>query len=75
MSDAEISYKSQAYQGDKLKIEIGVEIQNSKSFEIFYKITNQNNKTVSMVKTGMVFFDYKENKITDGPTEWLAQFN
>jgi len=73
MSDSEISYKAQVYHGDTIKIELAARAINSKSFDFIYRFTNQNNKVVSLVKTGMVFFDYEKNRACDGPVEWLGQ--
>ncbi len=73
MADAEISYKAQVYHGDTIEIELAAKSLNRKSFEFFYCFHNQDKKLVCVIKTGMVFFDYKLNKVCDGPEEWLNQ--
>lgn len=71
MADAELSYKAQAYHGDTLKIELAAQEQTPKSFSLFYKLTNQKGELVSLVRTGMVYFDYENNKVVSAPEEWL----
>ena len=71
MADAELSYKAQAYHGDTLKIELAAQEQTPKSFSLFYKLTNQKGDLVSLVRTGMVYFDYENNKVVSAPEDWL----
>ncbi|MBK25222.1 MAG: thioesterase [Halobacteriovorax sp.] len=73
MSDAEISYKAQVYHGDSIKVELAAKPVNNKSFDFLYRFSNQNNTVVSLVKTGMVYFDYDANRVCNGPEEWLRQ--
>ncbi|MFT6069057.1 MAG: acyl-CoA thioesterase FadM [Bacteriovoracaceae bacterium] len=73
MADAELSYKAQSFHGDNLKIEISV-LENSKnSFDLLYRIKNQNNDLVLLAKTAMVYFDYKNNKIDSCPESWAKE--
>lgn len=75
MADVMIAYKGQGYYGDILKIELfGSEI-TSRSFDLMYKITTiRNNSYVEIAdaKTGMVAFDYIENKVTHIPEHFHA---
>ncbi|MAT40613.1 MAG: esterase [Ectothiorhodospiraceae bacterium] len=71
MTDAAIVYKSQGYYGDTLDAEISCEIVSSVGFELFYRLKNaESGKEVARIKTGMVCFDYKANKIAKLPEEF-----
>jgi acyl-CoA thioester hydrolase len=70
MADAELSYKSQAFHGDKLSIEVSVTDNSQSSFDLFYRIKNQDNNLVLLAKTGMVYFNYKDKKIDSCPEAW-----
>ncbi len=77
MADAELSYKAQSFHGDKLSIEISVQPNSKNSFDLLYRITNQDSTLVLLARTGMVYFNYKENKIDSCPEAWakfLSQF-
>ncbi len=68
VSDLAVSYKSQAFYGDKLKFEVGAGEFNKYGCDIFYRVLNtKNNELVLLAKTGIVFFDYVNNKITTMP--------
>jgi acyl-CoA thioester hydrolase len=68
MVDSAIIYKSEGFYGDTLKIEVCVENIEAIGFDIFYKITNaETNKEIAVSKTGMVFYDYQNKKITKCP--------
>lgn len=70
MADAELSYKAQSFHGDKLSIEVSVTGNSSRSFDLLYRIKNQNDDLVLLAKTGMVYFNYKDKKIDTCPEEW-----
>ena len=68
LSDLVVSYESQAFYGDKLLFEIGAGEFNKYGCDIFYRVSNKKSKKlVLLAKTGIVFFDYSENKITTMP--------
>ena len=73
MGDVAIVYKSQAYYGDTLLIEIAVGELSRKSCDFFYRITKDDGKVVALCKTGIVFFDYKQSKPVSIPEEFVAQ--
>lgn len=76
MSDAAISFKAEAFQGDELLIEIGVTDLSKFGFDLIYRITDKENKhEVAIVKTGMVCFDYEKKKVTLIPTEAKEKLN
>jgi len=74
MGDVAIEYKNQAYYNDQLLIEVGVSDFSRVSFDINYKISTQE-KLIAKAKTGIVTFDYQQNKVTEVPQEIIEKFN
>lgn len=75
MADAVIVYKSQAFYGQTLKIEIAVTNFAPKSCDFFYRITDKQTGTeVARLKTCMVFIDLRNGKPTDVPEKFKARF-
>ena len=75
MGDVAIIYKSQAYYGDTLKIEIAVTGFSRKSCDFFYHITKDDGEIVALCKTGIVFFDYQQSKSVRVPDDFIAKVN
>lgn len=74
-SDTVIVYKSQAFHGDVLKIEIALDDFSNASFDFYYLISNvQTKKEVARIKTRMVFFDYKKGKLCALPNAFRDKF-
>lgn len=70
MTDAVVLYKSEAFAGDRLNIEIAIDDLTSIGFDMHYKITNRTtNREVARVKTGILCFDYQQKKIAALPEE------
>lgn len=68
MADAVVIYKSEAFHGDQLKVEMAVDDISDIGFDIYYKFTNTiNGKEVALVKTGMVFYNYNLRKVESTP--------
>ena len=70
MSDLAVQYINEAFYGQSLEIELFSGEMSSAGFELFYEIcvTQKNEtKTIARAKTGLVFFDYTERKITAMP--------
>ena len=75
LTDAVIVYKSQGFYGDLLRISIAVADFNKYGCDVFYKIERQDNgREVARAKTGIVFFDYQKQKITEVPEVFTATF-
>jgi acyl-CoA thioester hydrolase len=76
MTDAAIVYKSEAFHGDKLTIEVAIDDINRLGFDLYYKISNeQKNIEIAHVKTGLVFFNYNTHKIAGTPEIFYSKFN
>ena len=75
MTDAAVVYKSEAFYGDRLHIDIAILEINRLGFELFYRFSNAvTAKEVAHVKTGMAFFDYTNRKIMATPQEFQKKF-
>ena len=64
MADAAVVYRSEAFHGDRLRINVAVVEMADAGCEFVYVVTNAaSGKEVARAKTGMVFFDYARRKI------------
>ena len=78
MSDLAVSYMNESFYGDMLTFTLYFGEQSTAGFELFYLIeTNRDNRKiiVAKAKTGIVFFDYQNRKITTIPKEFLKKIN
>lgn len=65
MVDAAIQYLSQAYYGDELLVDIGVDDITGVGFTLLYHLTHVvEGKSVARVQTGMVCFDYITQRVS-----------
>ena len=72
VADAAVIYKSEAFLGDTLIIQIGMNDFSKYGFDMFYRITNKvTGKEVALGKTGIVFFDYDKRKVASIPESFL----
>jgi YbgC/YbaW family acyl-CoA thioester hydrolase len=72
VTDAAVVYKSEAFLGDVLMIQIAMGDFNKYGFHMFYRIINAlTSKEVALGKTGIVFFDYDKRKVTSIPINFL----
>lgn len=68
VADAAIVYKSEAFLGDVLVVEIAVTEITRASFNLVYRITNRSSgKEVAIGKTAIVCFDYRSRKVVSLP--------
>lgn len=64
ISDLSVIYQAQSFYGDVLKVEMGGDDLNKYGCDLFYRITNKaTGQVILEAKTGIVFFDYDENKV------------
>jgi len=71
MGDVVIIYKTQAYYGDILQIEIAVADFSRKSCDFYYRITQSDNKIVALAKTAIIFYDYQAAKPAPVPHAFI----
>lgn len=71
MADAVIVYRSEAFYGDVLTIDVAVADMGVLGCDLLYRIVNKvSGKEVARVKTGIVFFDYARRKPAPVPKEF-----
>lgn len=76
VADAVVVYKSEAFLGDQLQVQIGMNDFSKYGFDMFYQILNKaTGKEVALGKTGIVFFDYEKRKVASIPNTFLKKIN
>lgn len=65
MTDLAVEYKAEAFYGDELSVAIGVADISKMSFDLYYTITNQQDRLVAKAKTGIVCYDYGKKKVAE----------
>ena len=76
MTDAAIQYKAEGLYGDELIIEIGVMDFTKKGCDFVYRLTNnESGKIITLAKTGIVFYDYKNKKVVPVPPGFEIKLN
>lgn len=68
MADAALVYKSEAFYGQTVRVQVGAAAVGRSGCDLFYLLTDpQDDREIARVKTGIVFFDYKRRKPTRMP--------
>ena len=76
ISDLAIVYKSEAFYGEVLDIEVGVTDFSKYGCDFIYKISeSKDSREIARAKTGMVFFDYSKRKATSVPAKFKSIFH
>ena len=76
MADCVIVYKSEAFHGDVLKIEITVDDFGKRACDFIYKISRkEDGKEVARAKTRIAFYDYRNRTTVVVPGEFRALFS
>lgn len=63
MADAAISFRSEAFYGESLWIELFADELGPHGFDLLYRMGRREGREVALVKTGMVSFDYSRRRI------------
>lgn len=75
LSDAALVYKSEAFYGQTLLIELSVADFSKYGCDLVYKLSDsETKKEVARVKTGIVFFDYSKREICRVPEKFKSRF-
>lgn len=72
MADAALEFKSEVFYGETITASVAAGAISKIGFDLYYKLENQENgksKTIAIVKTGMICFDYAKKKIMAVPEE------
>jgi acyl-CoA thioester hydrolase len=73
MTDAAVVYRSEAFYGDVLKIDVAVADMGQLGCDFLFRMVNKaSGKEVAQVKTGIVFFDYAKRKPSPVPAEFRS---
>ena len=68
MLDAVVVYRSEAFYGDTLLVEVALADPQATGCDILYRMSNrESQKEVARVKTGMAFFDYPRRRVVPMP--------
>ena len=68
MLDAVVVYRSEAFYGDVLVVEVALSDPQATGCDILYRMSNrESQKEVARVKTGMAFFDYSRRRVVPMP--------
>jgi acyl-CoA thioesterase FadM len=74
MTDAVIVYRSEAFPGDRLRVEVGVRDPAATSCDIVYRVSNAGSGApVATAKTGIAFFDYTARRVVGMPETFRAR--
>jgi acyl-CoA thioester hydrolase len=73
MVDAVVVYRSEAFYGDVLAIDVAVaDLQQSSCDFLFRMVNRASGKEVARVKTGVAFFNYATRRPAPMPTEFRS---
>lgn len=76
VSDAAVVYKSEAFLGDSIIIQIAVTDYNKYGFDMYYRLINKaGEKEIAIGKTGIVFFDYDTRRVASVPVTFSKKLN
>jgi acyl-CoA thioester hydrolase len=68
MTDAAVVYRSEAFHGDRLRIEVAVTDIQPATCDLVYRVTNAATGTeIARAKTGIAFFDYAKRNVVPMP--------
>jgi len=69
--DAGVIYKKQGFYGQTLRIELALADFTRKGCDIIYRMTNaETGEEMVRAKNGMLFYDYRQQKVTEVPAEF-----
>ena len=78
MADSAVSYKSELFYGDLLRIRVAVGDISRISFTIYYQLEKESEGrtiAVAYAQTGMVCYDYERKKVVSIPAEALKKIS
>ena len=73
MADAAIQFKSEAFAGSNIQVDIAVPETSKVGFSMYYRM-HIDGKEVALIRTNLVCFDYKIRKIASLPVKALAHW-
>jgi acyl-CoA thioesterase FadM len=75
MSDAAIVFKSEAFYGEAIRIQIAVKDFSKFGCDMYYVLRErESGREIAQAKTGIVFFNYQERKLLPVPEKFQKLF-
>jgi acyl-CoA thioester hydrolase len=75
MTDSAIVYKSEAFYGESLRIQIAVKDFSAFGCDVYYSVRErESGREVVQAKTGIAFFDYQQRKLSPVPEKFKQFF-
>ncbi len=69
-----INYKSEGFLGDEIVCEVGVDTITECSFDLIFHFIKNQERSLAVLRTGCVYFNFKERKINALPDSYLQVF-
>jgi len=74
-ADVAVEYKSEAFYGQTMAVDIHIADQTPKSFAVYYRLTDsKDQRLIALARTSMVAFDYAQRKVVSFPEDVPAVF-
>jgi 4-hydroxybenzoyl-CoA thioesterase len=74
-ADLAVEYKSEAYHGDRLRIEVAANDFHKYGCDFVYRVSClSDGRIVALAKTGMLLFDFDAKKLKPAPSHFFAAF-
>lgn len=70
-----INYKSEGFLGDEITCNVGVNNLTECSFDLISHFVKNDYKTLAVVRTGIVYYNYETRKIKALPESFVTAFN
>lgn len=75
MTDSAIVYKAEGFHGEQVQIDVAISDFNKYGCDFYYLLSNHETAVeIAHAKTGVVFFDYEQRKVTLVPEEFKTKF-
>ena len=72
-ADLMVSYRSEAFHGDELKIEIALQKAIPKGLDLCFRVSRSDSaKLVALAKIGILFYNYQTRRVIDVPRRFSA---
>ncbi|MGD8369199.1 MAG: thioesterase family protein [Desulfobacterales bacterium] len=69
-ADLAVVYRSEAYHGDELTIDVAAEVGTPKRLDLVFRVARkESGREVALARIGVLFFDYREKKVVPIPEE------
>lgn len=74
MADAAVQYKSEAFHGETMVVEMSPANLHGKGFDLVWRMSDRTTgREVARGKSGMLFFDYDKRKVAPAPEGFVQR--